>query len=290
MTDPFRGYLGDYLVPGDLTGDIKAQINEGALIVHYSGHGSIQLLTGESVFGNADVADLTNEDKYPFFISMSCLSGYFGYPEGWLDVPSLAQVLLRSDAKGAVAALMPTGMTTTGGQHILTQALFDALFTEDTRILGEAISLAKQTLLANGGDFSETSETFLLFGDPATELKIPLPRRPRAVSAQSSTGGVRISWNVATDCNGGSVSGYNLYRSTSPGGEYTRVNNTRITATQYDDTSTEGGTTYTYVVTSVDTDSLESVQSQQASATAGFTASSTSGCFISTAAGHCRWE
>ena len=274
LNAPFRGYLGDYHSVGDLTADIKEKINEGTIVLNYSGHGSTQIWASESIFehGNPalfreDVADLTNGEKLPFFVAMTCLTGYFIYPEAW-SFPSMAESLLRSE-NGAVAAFMSTGMTTPEGQHILDMALFETIFTEDVRVLGPAISAAKQTLLANSGSqYEEVSETFLLFGDPAMTLRIPLPRRPSGLVAQEEDGGVALSWQDAEDADGGAVSGYNVYRSTTAGEEYTKVNDSPVTGTEYDDTGLEEGTTYYYVVTSVDSDSDESVRSQEASRTA----------------------
>ena len=68
-----------------------------------------------------------------------------------------------------------------------------------------AMSGAKQTLLANGGSYYEqVSETFLLFGDPAMELQVPLPRRPAGEDVDQvvvtlfksprSVTGVRRTW------------------------------------------------------------------------------------------------
>ena len=196
---------------------------------------------------------------------MGCLSGHFVFPEDW-NFPSLAEALLRAEDKGAAAALMSTGLTTTEGQHILDTALVDAIFNQDIRVLGQAVSSAKQTLMANGGSlYDEVNETFLLFGDPAMTLKVPLPQRPEGLSAQGNGSAVDLNWDEATDCNGGSVSGYNLYRSTTPGGTYTQVNTSLITDNQYDDSSVAAGTTYYYVVTSEDDDGDESAQSQEAS-------------------------
>jgi hypothetical protein len=191
---------------------------------------------------------------------------------------------------------MSTGLTTTEGQHILNTALFDAVFNQDVRVLGQAVSAAKQTLMANGDSlYEEVNETFLLFGDPAMALKVPLPQRPEGLRAQGNGNAVDLSWDEATDCNGGAVSGYNLYRSTTPGGSYTKVNTSLITQIQYDDTSSLGaqaqnagssmasGTTYYYVVTSVDADGDESVHSQEASGgtqNANSEASGGGGCFI----------
>jgi hypothetical protein len=269
MNDPVKGYLNDYFDANNLKGEIQSHINTGTLMVNYSGHSSIQRLanhkvTNQNIFRDTDVATLTNMNMYPLFISMGCLSGHFVYPEDW-NYPSLAEALLRAQDKGAAAVLMSTGLTTTEGQHILNSALFDTIFNQDVRVLGQAVSAAKQTLMANGDSlYEEINETFLFFGDPAMALKVPLPQRPEGLRAQGNGNAVDLSWEEATDCNGSAVSGYNLYRSTTPGGTYTKVNTSFITETQYDDTSVVPGTTYYYVVTSVDADGDESAQSQEA--------------------------
>jgi hypothetical protein len=213
---PLRGYL-EYSTTAAITSFIDAQIGAGALIVNYSGHGGQRRWATEGIFEDSHVAGLDNSGKYPFVIGMSCLTGRFGYVDDDNgQVPSLAEVLLGADAEGAVAALMPTAMTTTAGQHILNTALFEAFFTDDIRQLGPAILAAKQVLLANGSaEYEQISETFLLFGDPAMGLKIPLPRMPTGVKADRETGGVRISWKAALDSNGNAVAGYHVYRASS---------------------------------------------------------------------------
>jgi hypothetical protein len=235
------------------------------------------------------VADLGNGEKLPFFVSMTCLAGYFAYPESW-SFPSLAESLLRPEGKGAVAALMPTGMTVPEGQHVLDRALFDAVFTQDIRSLGPAIAQAKQTLLANGVELGEVSGTFLLFGDPAMGLKVPLPRRVSGVTAEGTEGGVSLSWQAALDCNGQPVSGYNLYRATSPGGPYVKVNSALVTGLSFEDAGLPEGGTYYYVVTAVDSGGLEGVRSAALSETAGNGGGKSGGggggggCFVATAA------
>jgi len=297
MNLPFKGYLNDYLSAAALRDDVKAAINAGALILNYSGHGSLQRFAGEGIFQNSDVDDLNNAGRYPFVISMSCLTGYFGYldpvngPE-----PSLAEALLRADGKGAVASLMPTGMTSTGGQHILDAALFEAIFQKDFRNLGRAVADAKQTLLANGSaTFEEVSETFLLFGDPALRLQVPVPYKPFGIEVQQTAEGIVISWQAVEDSNGNPVAGYNVYRSNSPGGNYHKINVALITATEYLDAdfgvAQSGGvsasSTFYYGVTSVDSSGDESAQTLGSSPAAIGSSSGAGGagggCFINTA-------
>jgi hypothetical protein len=293
-----KGYLNDYLLSGDLSTDITNWINDGALIVNYSGHASLQQWAAESVFENADVNTLTNTDRYPFFISMSCLTGYFGYLDAALGPqPSLAEQLLQATDKGAVAALMPTGMSTTAGQHIFNNAVFEAIFVNDIRQLGPAIASAKQTLLANGDAyFEQISQTFLLFGDPALTLKIPLPRMPTGVKAYRENNGVRIGWNAAKDSNGNAVAGYNIYRASAPAGPYSRVNTELVTGTEFVDADgavgiDEGGGSggSYYGVTAVDSFGDESAQSlgispASVASSVGGGAAGAAGCFVDTVA------
>jgi hypothetical protein len=221
---------------------------------------------------------------------MTCLNGDFSYPEAW-NFPSMAEALLRSQDKGAVAAFMSTGMTEPAGQRIMDRALFDALFTEDTRALGPAISSAKQVLLANGSQYEETSETFLLFGDPAMRLKIPLPKRPTGFVAVGRGSRVELSWQAALDADDNPVAGYNLYRAKTSGGSYTKLNSELITGTTYTDADLAYGSLFYYMVISVDTDGDESVSSEERGVSTGSRtlgtpvpggSSSGGGCFINT--------
>ncbi len=292
MADPFRGYLNDYAATAFLTDDIIDSLNDGVVIANYAGHGATQILAEEHIFDAGDVAALTNSDRLSFFVSMACEAGFFAYPETWF-YPSLAEALLRSQ-NGAVAAFMPSGMTTTEGQQILDAALFEAIFTKDIRTLGPAIADAKQTLLANGEtNFAQVSDTFLLFGDPATSLQIPLPHVPTGVIAQKQEDGVTISWDAVTDCNDNTVAGYNVYRAASAAGPFSKINIGLVTDTVFSDSEAVApmaavgasfGNSY-YTVCAVDVSGFESVQSlavKPASATVSAAAEIVP-CFISTA-------
>jgi hypothetical protein len=293
---PLRGYL-EYSTAAAIAGFIDSSIGSGALIVNYSGHGGLNSWATESIFANSDVAGLDNSGKYPFVISMSCLTGNFGYVSASKGtVPSLAETLLLADSEGAVAALMPTAMTIPAGQHILNTALFEAFFSDDIRELGPAILAAKQVLLANGSaEYERISQTFLLFGDPATGLKIPLPRMPSGVKAvRQENNRVRISWDAALDSNGNVVAGYHVYRSSSPAGPYSKINTELVTDTVFVDSGgvvgagsgAAAGSSY-YAVSSEDIDGDESAQSLGISpasiaSSSGSGGGGGGGCFIDT--------
>lgn len=79
----------------------------------------------------------------------------------------------------------------------------------------------------------------------------------------STTHSVVLSW-TASGSSG--VSGYNVYRSTTSGGGYARVNLVPTSTTKYSDGGVSSGVTYYYVVTAVNSNGGESAKSGQISA------------------------
>jgi hypothetical protein len=73
---------------------------------------------------------------------------------------------------------------------------------------------------------------------------------------------VSLSWTASTS----SVTGYNVYRGTTSGGPYTKLNSSLVVGTNYEDRPVQAGTTYYYVATAVDSSNNESAYSNQAQA------------------------
>ena len=69
---------------------------------------------------------------------------------------------------------------------------------------------------------------------------------------------VELSWTASTSSN---AAGYNVYRSTSPDGPFTRINSAPVLETQYTDTTVVSGMTYYYAATSVNLNGQESARS-----------------------------
>ena len=61
------------------------------------------------------------------------------------------------------------------------------------------------------------------------------------------------------------MAGYNVYRSTTSGSGYVKLNSSLLTSSDYTDVNVSSETTYYYVVTAVDTGDLESVYSGEVS-------------------------
>jgi len=103
------------------------------------------------------------------------------------------------------------------------------------------------------------------FSSPAsaTPLDVP-PAAPAGLTASRGDGQVSLDWN---DNGESDLAGYNVYRSTTPGAGYVKVNGTLLAGSNYLDSGLTNGTTYYYVVTAVDTGSNQSGYSSEVSAT-----------------------
>jgi hypothetical protein len=89
------------------------------------------------------------------------------------------------------------------------------------------------------------------------------------VIALSGTGAAPANYTVSLNWTPSSTtySGFNIYRGTTSGGPYTRVDASLVSATSYVDSGVSAGKTYYYVATEVDSSGTESGYSSEVSAT-----------------------
>jgi hypothetical protein len=175
-----RIYLNDYCGPPTsppqscpvVNAAIVETLNRaGALFVNYIGHASVERWAHEQVFVNGDIPALANGDRLPVVLSMTCLDGYWIFP----NRPSLAEELVRAADRGAVAAFSPTGLGVATGHHVLQRRFYDAVFQDGVRELGAATLAAKLALYASGRHY-DLIHTFTIFGDPALRLQVLSPQ------------------------------------------------------------------------------------------------------------------
>jgi hypothetical protein len=88
-----------------------------------------------------------------------------------------------------------------------------------------------------------------------------IPLAPSGLAAFPFYFGMRLTWQWNTERD---LAGYNLYRSTTSGSNYLKLNTSVIPDTAYRDSSLLSDTTYYYVVTAVDTSQNESPYSTEA--------------------------
>ena len=139
---------------------LLAGVNQGPSIVNFVGHGSTEIW--QSLLSSDDAPTLTNGSKLPFFISMTCLNGFFHD----LYTESLAEALMRAEQGGAVAVWASSGLTFPDQQHLINEELIQLLLSSGKITIGQAAARAK----AATSD-EDVRRTWILFGDPATRLK-----------------------------------------------------------------------------------------------------------------------
>lgn len=172
--DVSRVYLGN--IPGSTcaTGSecrqrLAEAINAGTLLVNFIGHGSVVQWDGERILDLEAIGQLTNANRLPVMLPMTCLEGKFTNP--YPESPSLSEMVVRATNGGAVASWGPTGLGVVYGHDQLDKGFLDAVFVRGLRELGYATFAGKLRLYRAGHSLEQIQE-YTLFGDPALRVHV----------------------------------------------------------------------------------------------------------------------
>jgi hypothetical protein len=142
---------------------ILAGVNAGPTVVNWMGHGSIDVWTGDGLLRGADAPVLTNGNRLPLFVMMTCLNGYY---EG-TGLDSLAESVLKAEGGGAYAVWASSGMTEPAAQSEANRELYRIIFAEGGAVrLGDAVRRAKAATADR-----DVRRTWVFFGDPSSRLR-----------------------------------------------------------------------------------------------------------------------
>ncbi len=169
-------YLNDYAFSDTLhqakpaaRDDFVARINRGNWFVDYIGHGSDLVLADEQVFRSSDVGRLTNASRPGLFGFFSCTVGKFDA----LGQEGLAELLLKSPAGGAAAALASTELVFPLESTQLNDEFVDKLFPLKPRV-DSTLTVGAAYRLAKNAHVNQVVRKYVLLGDPG--LVPPIPR------------------------------------------------------------------------------------------------------------------
>lgn len=148
----------------DVANALLRSMNDGTLVVNFTGHGSESQIADERIFETSSVGSLTNSDRLFLFLTASCSVGKFD-----VTTPSLAEALMRHPNGGSIAVFSASSVASSSGNAGVNQRFFSKMFPggDVTRVrpIGEAAVEAK---IAGQGDLNELR--FALHGDPAVRL------------------------------------------------------------------------------------------------------------------------
>ena len=144
-----------------------------------------------------------------------------------------------------------TSLTSSDGEFVVSGITLPATVSPGTNV-GFTVTFTPQASGAASGNLTITSNA----------------SNPSLVETVSGTGAaaiqhnVDLSWTASTS----TVAGYNVYRGTTSGGPYSKINSSLNASTGYTDSSVQSGKTYFYVTTAVDGSGNESTNSNQVTA------------------------
>ena len=154
----------------EITKLILAQINEGALIIDYSGHGRADQLSHEKVITKSILENITNENL-AFWIAAACdVTPYDHRTE------HLGTITLFNKNGGSIGFLSTARSAFPTESRAFVKSFITALFKKTNGVyntIGEAQRLAKNDLISSGKDRSENKLHYSITGDPAMRLNIP---------------------------------------------------------------------------------------------------------------------
>jgi hypothetical protein len=149
---------------------IRNAINQGTMILNFTGHGNPKLWTHEAVFvRDDDFPLLQNKSKYFFLVAATCNYSNFDA----VDFQSGGELLASLDDAGAIGVLSATRSVFADANFYLNQTFYRNML--DTTVsgfirqqrIGDIIFRTKQT--RNG----DNDRKYFLLGDPALILAFP---------------------------------------------------------------------------------------------------------------------
>jgi len=180
--DPTRVYLSELEIESARE-ILFEQIQEGAGLVNYLGHGGVTNLAQEGLLTTDDLPLLAGAPLAPVITTFSCYIGYFAIP----GFDALGELLVLEPDGGAAAVIAPNYLSQNAQARVLNDRFLRELFRGETAVLGDvyrraieaaAESVGKNTLLKYG-----------ILGDPALLLQLE-PGEVDAGEGGGSPGGL----------------------------------------------------------------------------------------------------
>lgn len=150
--------------------DIIDNINRGALIVNFTGHGNPTVWTHEQVFSTqTSIPLLFNRNKFFVFFGATCNFSQFDD----LNRTTGSELLMNRVEGGAIGVVSASRKVYSAQNHQLNNGIYDRMFTQDSfgRIRVERVSTALyqyKQIFNNDND-----EKYFWMGDPTMRLQFP---------------------------------------------------------------------------------------------------------------------
>ena len=146
-------------------------LDEGSLIVNYTGHGGESAWSDASIFTNTDVRKMKNGDRLPIVVTATCEFGRFDNPS---LVSGAEEMLLRREG-GSIGLFTTVRLVYSGPNKTLNDNFYREVFTyqEDKGRMPTFGEIMKETKNRTFPRANINSRNFTLLGDPGLILNYP---------------------------------------------------------------------------------------------------------------------
>ncbi len=153
----------------DVRKELLEQLQQGTLLLNYSGHGSTTSIAHERVFLMSDAVNLSMR-RLPIWVTATCDFSRYDHP-----TTSIGEELLLNPKGGGVALFTTSRVVYTDGSKRINTNLLKVLFSKNpdgTRLrLGDVLRKSK---VAYGIDYSKPNKlNYSLLGDPSMMMSYP---------------------------------------------------------------------------------------------------------------------
>ncbi len=191
--------------------DFFNAFEKGALIFNYLGHGGEDGLASERIWEKSDGQNLTNQYKYPLFITITCEFSRFDDPTR----PTAGEYVFWNPKGGAISMLTTIREIGQANAEEFNKTLSKNLLSYGSN---QYNSIAESLRISKNENPSSSSNVVFYLGDPALMLAIPKPRInltkvndiviSQAIPDLKSLSKIKISGEI-TDENNTLLSNYN---------------------------------------------------------------------------------
>ncbi len=148
------------------------QVNQGVLILNYTGHGNPTQLAHENIFNvQTSIPQLANSNRLALFFLATCNFSQFDDPRRYTG----SEILMNKPDGGSVAVVSATRKVYANNNNALNTGVYDAMFLRDSfgRLVVErpATALFQFKGPANGN--YENDQKYVFLGDPTMRLQFP---------------------------------------------------------------------------------------------------------------------
>ena len=149
--------------------DLFSAFEKGALVFNYLGHGGEDGLSGERIWEKSDGQNLSNQYKYPLFVTITCDFSRFDNPSR----PTAGEYAYWNPRGGAISMITTTREIGQFSAENFNDILAEKLFSYGSN---QYTSIAESLRISKNSNPNSSTNVVFYIGDPALMLAIPKPK------------------------------------------------------------------------------------------------------------------